>query len=229
MDTCCESIAKYLMFLLNIFFFLCGIVVIVLASLFYRTLSDYEYFLGDASVSAGPILIAVGVLITLTSFMGCCGAITEKSCMMYSFGVIMTIILIAEIGVAVAILVFKSDVEEYVRDNMSSNLDKYTTDDVVQSAWDGVQEAFDCCGVNNYTDWKDTMRSNVPDSCCIDPKEGCGTNYSLDKINREGCLSLLVDEIKNYAIYAGGIGIGFGIFQIVLIGVAFCMGRRMNR
>lgn len=45
-----------------------------------------------------------------------------------------------------------------------------------KAVWFGFQ--FECCGVDNQTDWYYISawpdRQNVPASCCVLPTEGCG-------------------------------------------------------
>ena len=43
------------------------------------------------------------------TFFGCCGVCTENHCMLYIFGTLLSLILIMEIGAAVAALVLKDE------------------------------------------------------------------------------------------------------------------------
>lgn len=36
----------------------------------------------------------------------------------------------------------------------------------VTVAWDGIQEGFGCCGLNNYTDWQTAINGSIPMTCC---------------------------------------------------------------
>lgn len=33
---------------------------------------------------------------------------------------------------------------------------------------------FHCCGAKNYTDWNKMLKTDVPDSCCLDRATNCG-------------------------------------------------------
>ena len=46
--------------------------------------NDYHHFLDDRYLSAPNLLIAVGAIILLVSFLGCCGAVKENHCMIVS-------------------------------------------------------------------------------------------------------------------------------------------------
>ena len=47
--------------------------------------------------SAAIILIVVSVFIVILTFFGCCGAIKESKCMMYTYGLLLCVILIAQV------------------------------------------------------------------------------------------------------------------------------------
>jgi len=73
-------------------------------------MGDYFDFLGTSDLAPGVglsayIFIGIGVLVTIIAFFGCCAACTDNACMMYTFASLMAIILIAEVGVAIAAFV----------------------------------------------------------------------------------------------------------------------------
>ena len=236
MENCCDSMMKVLLFLLNLFTFICGILVVVFASIMYTDLNSYQLFFGDENFSAAIALIIVGVFIIIISFLGCCGAITENSCMMYSFGILMIIILITEIGVAIAVVVFKDDVKDSLNKNFDEFLPKYKDNEDVKKVWDAVQKEFECCGSSNYTSWKNIdLKNRVPDSCCIKDEKDCGRDISFENpeeakktIYTQGCFDKFMSNFKDIASVAGGIGIAFGIFQLVILSVSFCLARKMK-
>ena len=58
-----------------------------------------------------------------------------------------------------------------------------------------VQE--DCCGVNYYTDWRNTKFGGrrifaVPDTCCKTNEFGCGFKFETEDINRRVSFVLLI-------------------------------------
>ncbi|KAI5618387.1 hypothetical protein C0J50_21975 [Silurus asotus] len=62
--------------------------------------------------NVGYLLIAVGAILTIMGFLGCCGAITENKCMLLTFFIIVLLIFIAEVAGAIVILAFKPLAEE---------------------------------------------------------------------------------------------------------------------
>ena len=93
--------------------------------------------------------------------MGCCGAIKENKCMLYTYSTLLVLILLVEVGVGIAAFVLKGDLKNIVTTHMKEGI-KSGND---TSSWDRVQETFKCCGVEGKEDWKDAGKQ-IPDSCC---------------------------------------------------------------
>uniref|UniRef100_A0A3B4BK26 Tetraspanin n=1 Tax=Periophthalmus magnuspinnatus TaxID=409849 RepID=A0A3B4BK26_9GOBI len=75
------KLVKYLVFFFNFIFWLCGLALIVIGVLVQISLHN-TLMIKDASGSGAPILlIALGVIVFLISFFGCCGAWKENFCM----------------------------------------------------------------------------------------------------------------------------------------------------
>ena len=86
-----------------------------------------------------------------------------------------------------------------------------------------------CCGVKNYTDWANTTFSqdkNVPDSCCRDYTQGCGTNILVNpsmeevqsRIYTVGCVTELGNQVEHKAGVFAGIGVGIAFIQVITRG-----------
>ena len=104
---CCDNIIKYVIFLFNFVVFLCSVALIGIGAYIQVQMNKYLDFLGDTYLNTSVILIIIGGVMLLISFFGCCGACTENPCMMYTYGTLLALILIALIGVTVTIVVFK--------------------------------------------------------------------------------------------------------------------------
>merc|ERR1711974_267318 len=108
--------------------------------------------------------------------------IKSSSCMLKAYGVMVAVLLIAEIGTGIAATLYKGEAEEILTRGMKSALDKYSEKDdtrlYIKETWDAAQEGLKCCGVEGYADWTNSTgwasKVNVPDSCCKTESEGCG-------------------------------------------------------
>ena len=213
----CDTILKFFVFLFNIIFFMVGCAIIGLGCYMYFEMKDYLSFLGDTGFVDSAIgFIVVGVVLTVVSFFGICALCIDSSCMLKGYGCLMTIVVIAEFGIAIAILILKVDAEEAIAKQMRSSLNDYEKDTDVTHSWDEMQQELECCGVDTYTDWSNTTFNqngktyNAPDSCCIAGNtQGCGKD-ALKKSNgtiyEKGCLKTFEDYIEDNAYIVGGAG-----------------------
>jgi len=211
----------------------------------YFEMKNYLSFLGDTGFVAASIgFIIVGVILTVVSFFGICAVCTDNGCLFKSFGCLMMLVVIAEFGIAIAILILKVDAEEAISSAMKDSLKDY--DPLVQSevttSWDTIQRNLDCCGVDTYMDWKNTTfnhpensttyGNNVPDSCCITESDGCGkdqlnpSTHGNGTIYEKGCFKTFEDDIEDNAYIVGGAGAGLGVLQILVLVGAFCLSKR---
>ena len=68
----------------------------------------------------------------------------------------------------------------------------------VKKSWDKLQIQYECCGVNNYTDW-----NKVPDSCNKLYAVNCGNSSSeIDNINQAGCKDHFASRINHQVKFA---------------------------
>ena len=241
----CGSMFKSLLFLINLLFFLVGCSIIGLGTFVTLKTEEYEGFFHDgfntsdlksALVLPSSIFITVGVLITVISFLGCCAVCQDSKCMMYSFAIIIFVILIAQIAVAVVMFLYKDKAYKKVSDGLTEGLKGYGINDTaITTAWDNIQEDFKCCGVKNANDWTNTTFGKMnpdkaPDSCCEIVKKGCGDG-KLPKgtgLNSKGCLEKFDEFVESHVNMIGGVGIGLFLFQLIMVIVACVLANHMG-
>ncbi|KAJ8973065.1 hypothetical protein NQ317_018793 [Molorchus minor] len=137
------------------------------------------------------ILIAVGALMFLVSFLGYCGALRESQCMLttnslqnagkicffvFQYGILLLIILILEITAGCLAVIYKTKAEEQTKLFLKTSLAKYYTQseegDAFTLALNSLQTSLHCCGIDNYTDYQKNevwARGDkvIPESCCV--------------------------------------------------------------
>ncbi|KAK6308280.1 hypothetical protein J4Q44_G00215510 [Coregonus suidteri] len=175
---------KYLLFFFNFIFWLCGLALIVLGVLVQVALHS-TVVINNVSASSAPIvLIVVGVIIFFIAFFGCCGAWKESYCMVSMFSILLGLIIITEIGAAIAGYVFRGNLTVIVHESLNDMVTKYSNGtDEFKKALDKLQIDLKCCGVSNATDWRGNFGSennSVPDSCCVNVIAGCGQGAMED-------------------------------------------------
>ena len=162
--------------------------------------------------------------------------------MMYTFGSLVALILIVEIGCTVTIFLFKDQVWHEVNHQLIDGLKKYGKDENqgTTESWNLLQIQFKCCGVQNYTDWESVesfnSTSSVPNSCCTEEAKNENTNTTCGEgqltnpthIYEIGCLTSLGDFLKENLIIVGIAGATIVVLQLIGVIVACCLGRRMK-
>merc|ERR1712203_868675 len=88
-------------------------------------MGDYLNFLGDNYTNTPVFIIILGAIIFVVAFFGCCGAIKENKCMMYTYGFLLFVILIAQIGAGIAAFLLKGDLNSAIEHNMMEGMKNY--------------------------------------------------------------------------------------------------------
>ncbi|XP_063282408.1 CD63 antigen [Pelobates fuscus] len=217
---------KYLMFIFNFIFWICGVALIALG-IYVQVQLNHSILIKNASSSGAPIvIIAVGVVIFFISFFGCCGAVKENYCMVTTFAVLLVLIFLVEIAAAIAGYVLRDKARTAFQEVFIDGMKNYTTKDISE-AINAAQRDFKCCGAANYTDWDKygpfIGKNEVPDSCCKNETKDCGKNYNTTNINTDGCVEGIYTMIKGNIAIIAGVALGIAFFEILGIIFACCL------
>jgi CD63 antigen len=66
---------------------LTGVALISVGVMIKEVFTDYEKLLDERFFSAPSLLITAGTIIFFIAFFGCCGAVKENHCMVFTVGV----------------------------------------------------------------------------------------------------------------------------------------------
>ncbi|XP_030071259.1 tetraspanin-8 [Microcaecilia unicolor] len=214
---------KYSMFIFNFLFWLCGCIILGV-SIWLRVSKDAkeEFQLNQTSgiYSAVDLLIAVGSIIMVLGFLGCCGAMRESRCMLLLFFIGLFLILALQVTAGILGAVYKPKIEKEINSTLTKYIPlKAQSEDFIKF-FDTFQQENKCCGlVNGHLDWGDQPSK----SCyCTDPQptDLCVTT-SGKTLYKKTCEAVILDYIKNHMVII--IGIAFGLAVIEIIGLAFSM------
>ena len=226
MENCCDSLFKTLLLIFNLAFALVGLVLIGFGVYVQVGAKDYLNFLSDNYLNTPVFIIILGAVIFLIAFFGCCGASRESKCMMYMYGFLLFIILIAQvtglsvrvlltesfiqIGAGIAAFALKGDLDDAIKTNMETGMSNYMEPghEGVTATWDLVQDNLKCCGVEGMEDWKSvpSLNGSYPDSCCVGGTvKDCGKqSQDTSKFNNKGCFKTFTDFFRDNLNYVGG-------------------------
>ncbi|KAK4290315.1 hypothetical protein Pmani_036771 [Petrolisthes manimaculis] len=224
-------ITKTGLLILNFAIFAAGVAVVALASMIIHKDSSYGDMLSDGVFTLPIIILIAGLIIVVIGFLGCCGAAQENSCMLRTYGLIVAVLLIAEVTLGILLLVYPGKAEEYIKDGMTKAFVKYGgEDEALNESIDQFQHDLECCGVSNYTDWNSydygTPTGNVADSCCREVTEKCGTGQALlpaavagNTIYTKGCFDAVKEDLQGETI---GLCVVLFIMAIVQVMAVTC-------
>ncbi|XP_015604408.1 CD63 antigen isoform X2 [Cephus cinctus] len=214
---------KNLMFIFNLLFVITGIVLLSVGSVILGVYHNYAHFLDIKFFSVPTLMIAIGAIIFLIAFFGCCGAARENYYMIVMFTTLMILVFVFELAGGISGYVLRNRANVVIEKNMNELMKQYNHSEDIAYVWDSLQRDFQCCGTINPNDWINITGSNdLPLSCC-EIKAGtigsfsCNTNTTT--LNDEGCLTSFQTIIKTHAVQLGAVGIGIAFVQA--IGIVF--------
>ncbi|XP_046889351.1 tetraspanin-9 isoform X1 [Hypomesus transpacificus] len=220
----CLCCLKYMMFLFNLIFWLCGCGLLGVGIWLSVSQGSFATFSPSfPSLSAANMVIALGAIVMVTGFLGCLGAIKENKCLLLSFFIVLLIILLAELILLILFFVYSDKVSENAKQDLKDGLALYNTNNNVglRNAWNIIQAEWKCCGVIGFTDWHEALKEKVvPDRCCQEHYQECGRNSTNMFWNR-GCYEKVEEWLDDNKHLLGTIGMCILVVQ--LLGMAFSM------
>ncbi|NWU70636.1 TSN8 protein, partial [Pterocles burchelli] len=162
-----------LLIFLNILYFLlqvCGCIILGV-SIWIRVSKDAQQVnvCGHTRTilfAAVDLLIAVGSIIMVLGFLGCCGAIKESRCMLLLFFIGLLLILILQITGGILGAVYRSKIETSLNNTLQEtvkSLQSSTQESkAFQEQFQKFQQMNQCCGLlNGAVDWGSNFNTDV--------------------------------------------------------------------
>ncbi|XP_028311419.1 tetraspanin 35 [Gouania willdenowi] len=186
-------------------------------------------------VNVAYLLIAVGALLIIIGFLGCCGALKESQCMLLLFFIIILIIVVAEISAGIVIFVFRPLLDTLLNEFGVAAVKNIQTDygrnTISTGLWNVTMITLKCCGFYNSTDFVGSPYYNdhgmkFPPYCC--PGENpCGlTEADNDMVT--GCFLKLHDIIDNNVVVIGAVALGIAALEICAMVVSMILYHRVQ-
>ncbi|XP_024282311.1 tetraspanin-2a [Oncorhynchus tshawytscha] len=203
---------KYLLFVFNFIFWLCGSLVLAVGLwLMFDPKTDQllnEEGAPETFFIAVYILIGAGGVMMLVGFFGCCGAVKESQCLLASFFACLLVIFGAEVSAGVFGFMSKDkiieDVQQFYSESISENSENSNGTTVAEM----YHNVLNCCGVS------------MPSPLCPDADE-----------DTKDCLNAIM-VFFNEKLYIIGY-VGIGVAGVMVIGMIFsmvlCCAIRNNR
>ena len=196
-----------------------------------KIVKEYESIaeMKKAMDAGGALLLIAGIFSVLTSLMGCFGAAADKRKLLIAYNVIVSLVLLFEVGGAIAGFIAKKQLKTEVKKEMYESLNKYGQNNktTVDNMIDLVQRDLKCCGVESKNDWKNATEwsqnnpTDVPGTCCGFKKDGPKTCPLDDdtKVFETGCY----EALKKLLPYLGVAGIVIFCIQLSVLLLSLCL------
>ncbi|XP_062572532.1 tetraspanin-33-like [Saccostrea cucullata] len=249
---------KYFIFLFNFVVLIVALATVGLTSWIIHEKDKKINSVIDVILDPSVVLLFVGCIATLISFLGAMGSLRENRCMLTWYSRLVTVFIFIQVVGVVFVFLFYYDnsilisLKIYPEDLFKDAITNYRDDADQQDFIDGWQKEMDCCGFSDddagYKAWSNNMYYNcsqdnksaercaVPWSCCV-LKDG-------DKLNLlcgSGALEKTSTEVSDQ-IYTRGclkavrewVGSNLFVFGCIIIGVlvpqmiAVCFARNLN-
>ncbi|XP_064022510.1 tetraspanin-8 [Pogoniulus pusillus] len=227
-----SSCMKYSMFIFNFIFWVCGSIILGV-SIWIRVSKNAQQELEiNSSLFAGvDLLIAVGSIIMVLGFLGCCGAIKESQCMLLLFFIGLLLILILQVTGGVLGAVYRSQIETSLNQTLMDSVDKLqsSTEEskVFQEKFQKFEEMNQCCGLlNGPADWGKnfdvSLGANKICQCEVQkPSADLCTYFQGRLIYKMTCGDVITKYLKSHLLII--LGIAFGLAVIEILGLGFSM------
>ncbi|XP_053834340.1 tetraspanin-8 [Vidua macroura] len=218
---------KYSMFIFNFLFWVCGCIILGI-SIWIRVSGAQQGV--DSSMLAGVnLLIAVGAIIMILGFLGCCGAVKESRCMLMLFFIALLLILILQVTGGVLGAVYKPQVEAVFNLTLSESVHalQSTTGEYKEyrEEFQKLEKKYQCCGLQNGPeDWGENFNKQKDICQCeLEKTSDLCINYKNTSryIYKKSCGEVIMQQIKDNLVII--MGIAFGLAVVEILGLVFSM------
>ncbi|KAF1372132.1 hypothetical protein PFLUV_G00261930 [Perca fluviatilis] len=205
---------KYLLFFFNLLFWLSGC--LILGVSIYLKVGKAGNQITSNSLPGVDLLIAIGVIIMVLGFLGCCGAIRENRCLLLLFFISLLIIFILLVVAGILGAVGENKVNDWAKENLDKLTPLSSQQASVQNDMQELQQELQCCGLlNGASDW------GVGPAPCNCNATLTASVCKSTPIFTTPCGTKLISLIQSNLTVV--LGIAFGIALLLIFGMVFSM------
>ena len=219
---CGGVFVKYVLFIFNILFVICGILLIIFGSIMVSQMGHIENISEAFYTNSVPIaILVIGCIIFIIAFLGCCGAIRENACCTMTYAVFMFILFLCQLALIIFVWTKRAEFLQQVDIVVQKIWDQRHID---QKVMDTMQLSLNCCGKNGFTDYV-TALENIPNSCCGAEATTCSSFQAMTKPGCSQALSTFWNKNIDIIRYAG-----MGVAAVELIAFIFgcCLANQVR-
>uniref|UniRef100_A0A8C5BVY5 Tetraspanin n=1 Tax=Gadus morhua TaxID=8049 RepID=A0A8C5BVY5_GADMO len=216
----CLCCLKYLMFLFNLIFWLCGCGLLGVG--IWLSVSQGSFATFSPSFPRSPHKL---LTLHLSFSLSLCISLSLQ------FFIVLLIILLAELILLILFFVYSDKVRENAKQDLKDGLALYNTDNNVglRNAWNIIQAEWKCCGVTAYSDWHDALKDKfVPDRCCQEHYQECGRN-STNMFWSRGCFEKVEEWLDDNKHLMGTVAMVILVVQLAPLSLSLSLFPFLSR
>ncbi|XP_068611418.1 tetraspanin-8-like [Brachionichthys hirsutus] len=204
---------KYLLFFFNFLFWISGC--IILGVSIYLKVSENRNLITNESLPGVDLLIAIGVIIMVLGFLGCCGAIRENRCLLLLFFISLLVIFVLLLAAGILGAVDENKVKDFVRERLEKKFTPLSAQtDEVKADLEKLQRELKCCGLlGGPQDW-----TKIPESCRCNATD---TACTSSRVYSTPCYDRIVELLEQHMEVV--LGVAFAIAILLIFGMVFSM------
>ncbi|XP_069115712.1 CD63 antigen-like [Argopecten irradians] len=190
---------------------------------------NIEEFMQDAAIA----FIVVGIFFFLLGIIGCIGACCKVRCLLIVYSIIVVLVILVELTFVILLFTIRDDIDKWLKKPLEEAIaDEYTGTngtDAVTLGLNFIMSEFECCGVENFTEFNETAtkwqkivpNQVIPLICC---RNATGDNFECltspnpgNSYSDKGCFSAIEDWVNDNANILIGSGAGVAAVEILLV------------
>ncbi|XP_037946577.1 23 kDa integral membrane protein-like [Teleopsis dalmanni] len=217
---CGGVFVKYVLFIFNILFVVCGILLIVFGSIMLSHIGEFDGFEQTFQAHSVPIVIVVlGCVVFIIAFLGCCGAIRENSCCTMTYSVFMFVLFLCQLALIIYVWCEREKFLADMKVVVSKIWEQRQTD---QKVMDALQLSFNCCGKNTFLDY---YNETIPKSCCGPNATSCS---KVEAMLKPGCTTAFENFWKKNIDIIRYAGLGVAAVELIAFIFACCLANQVR-
>lgn len=186
-------------------------------------------------LNVGYLLIAIGALLVVIGFLGCCGAIKESKCMLLLFFMIVLLVFIAEVAGAIVILAFRPLIDQLmgkVGEAAVKSIKKdYGDNKDITGLWDTTMTTLKCCGFYNSSDFTGSpynikKNDTYPQQCCQSAFR-CDQS-AVGSASIIGCYPKFKQLIDQNTVVIVAVALGIAVLELCAMAVSMILYCKIN-
>ncbi|CAH8537328.1 unnamed protein product [Dicrocoelium dendriticum] len=174
-------------------------------------------------------LMGIGGITLITALFGCCGAYHESQCLLAAYFTILMVIFVTQVTGATLGYVYREDIMKYTDQQLMDGVEEYAMlrdqRENPSPFMDNIQRILECCGVNGYTDY----RESIPIACCDRRRSNCDElQLTPADVYADGCKDKYKRLFKDKLVVLFLIAVSVAAFEIfcLLFSMVMCCAIR---